>query len=44
MLKVGNKIPEIDMQLDDGSQFRTADFRGENNLVFYFYPKDFSRG
>jgi peroxiredoxin len=44
MLKVGNKIPEIDMQLDDGSQFRTADFKGKFFLVIYFYPKDFSRG
>jgi len=34
MLKVGNKIPEIDMQLDDGSQFRPADFRGKTIWFF----------
>lgn len=44
MLEVGSQAPDFTTQLDDGSEFRLSDKRGEKNVVLYFYPKDFTAG
>lgn len=44
MLKVGTKAPPIEGVLDDGSRFSLDDALGKQNLVLYFYPKDFTGG
>ncbi len=44
MLSVGNVAPDFTAQLDDGSEFRLADKRGEKHVVLYFYPKDGTSG
>src|SRR6266498_1838776 len=44
MLRAGQKAPEFEAKLDDGSTFRLADYRGDKNVVLYFYPADFTAG
>jgi peroxiredoxin Q/BCP len=44
MLKVGDRAPDFEAVLDDGTTFRVADLRGQKHLVLYFYPKAFSGG
>ncbi len=44
MLAVGKPAPDFTAILDDGSTFHLADFRGQKNVVLYFYPRDFTRG
>jgi peroxiredoxin Q/BCP len=44
MLAVGSTAPDFTATLDDGSSFQLADYRGRQNVVLYFYPKDFTRG
>lgn len=44
MLQPGTKAPEFTATLDDGSQFSLADVKGKQNLVLYFYPRDFTQG
>ena len=44
MLKAGQNAPEFEAELDDGSTIRLKDYRGEKNVVLYFYPADFSAG
>lgn len=44
MLKAGQNAPEFEALLDDGSTLRLKDYRGEKNVVLYFYPADFSAG
>ncbi|MGE3073635.1 MAG: peroxiredoxin [Dehalococcoidia bacterium] len=44
MLKTGTRAPDFTGRLDDGSTFELAKFRGEKNIVLYFYPKDFTPG
>jgi thioredoxin-dependent peroxiredoxin len=44
MLSVGTRAPEFTATLDDGSSFSLSDVRGKQNLVLYFYPKDFTGG
>jgi len=44
MLKIGQNIPEFEMELDNGELFRTSEFKCKKNIVVYFYPKDFTRG
>ena len=44
MLKEGTTAPEFEGELDDGSMFKLADYRGQKNVVLYFYPKDFTPG
>jgi peroxiredoxin Q/BCP len=41
-LKVGDSAPDFDVVAHDGRRLRLADFRGEKNVVLYFYPKDFT--
>lgn len=44
MLAVGTPAPDFTATLDDSSTFHLADYRGEKNVVLYFYPRDFTRG
>ena len=44
MLSVGTIAPDFTATLDDGSTFHLADYRGQKNVVLYFYPRDFTRG
>lgn len=44
MLKEGTPAPEFEAPLDNGETLRLADLRGKQNLVLYFYPKDFTMG
>lgn len=44
MLKVGTQAPQFTATLEDGSTFDLASFKGEKNVVLYFYPKDFTGG
>lgn len=44
MLKEGTTAPEIEGTLDSGEPFKLTDYRGQKNVVLYFYPKDFTPG
>lgn len=41
-LKVGDPAPEFDLTSADGRSLRSADFKGKQNVVIYFYPADFT--
>jgi peroxiredoxin Q/BCP len=44
-LKIGDAAPEFDVtgqQAGEPRRLRLADFRGQKNLVLYFYPHDFT--
>lgn len=42
--KIGEKAPEFEMQDQTGKTTKLADFRGKQNVVLYFYPKDDTPG
>lgn len=44
MITTGSAAPDFKLQRSDGQYVSLNDFRGEKNLVVYFYPKDFTRG
>lgn len=44
MLKAGTPAPDFEAPLGDGGTFRLADHHGAENVVLYFYPKDFTPG
>ncbi len=44
MLKVGQAAPAFEIPDADMNMVRLADFRGSNNVVVYFYPKDDTPG
>jgi len=44
MLAVGSTAPDFSATLDDGTPFKLSEFRGKQNVVLYFYPKDFTPG
>jgi thioredoxin-dependent peroxiredoxin len=44
MLRVGTEAPDFTATLDDGATFHLADHRGKENIVLYFYPRDFTPG
>lgn len=44
MLKAGTPAPDFEGTLDDGTTFRLSDYKGNKNVVLYFYPKDFTPG
>lgn len=43
MLKIGDTLPSIDYQLDDGKTGNLQDLRGKK-LILFFYPKDSTPG
>ena len=44
MLKEGTQAPDFKATLDSGESFSLSDQRGKQNVVLYFYPKDFTPG
>lgn len=44
MLKVGQSAPVFEIPDADMNMVRLSDFRGSNNVVVYFYPKDDTPG
>lgn len=44
MLKEGDKAPDFTLPATGGNTISLSDFRGEKNVVLYFYPKDNSSG
>lgn len=42
--KIGNMAPAFTLQKQDGSKVSLKDFRGEKNVVVYFYPKAMTPG
>jgi peroxiredoxin Q/BCP len=44
MLNIGTEAPDFETELDDGTTFRLSSLRGTKNVVFYFYPRDFTAG
>jgi len=43
-IKEGNKAPEFTAMDQDGEKVKLSSFRGEKNVVLYFYPKDMTPG
>ena len=43
-IKEGNKAPDFTAIDQDGGKVKLSSFRGENNVVLYFYPKDMTPG
>lgn len=44
MLQIGNEAPNITATVHTGETFQLNDYRGKNNVVIFFYPKDFTAG
>ena len=38
MLKIGEKLPEFQVENQDGNLVKSSDFKGKK-LVIFFYPK-----
>jgi peroxiredoxin Q/BCP len=43
-LGAGDRAPDFALPDQDGREVRLADFRGQKNVVVYFYPKDDTPG
>ena len=43
-LKLGNIFPDFELPNQDNQTIRLSKFRGQKNVVLYFYPKDFTSG
>ncbi|WP_439882059.1 peroxiredoxin [Pontibacter sp. MBLB2868] len=43
-VKVGDKVPDFELERQDGGFFRLYDLLKEKNVVLYFYPKDRTPG
>jgi peroxiredoxin Q/BCP len=43
-IKEGNKAPDFTAMDQDGEKVKLSSFRGEKNVVLYFYPKDMTPG
>ena len=43
-IKEGNKAPDFTAIDQDGEKVKLSSFRGEKNVVLYFYPKDMPPG
>jgi peroxiredoxin Q/BCP len=39
-LKLGDRAPDFDVTSSDGKRLRLEDYRGQKQLVLYFYPRD----
>jgi peroxiredoxin Q/BCP len=44
MPKAGDLAPSFEGQDQDGKTIKLADFAGKENVLLYFYPKDFTGG
>jgi peroxiredoxin Q/BCP len=44
MIGAGDRAPDFDVPLADGSRFRLADVLARGPLILFFYPKDDSPG
>ncbi|MBK6881187.1 MAG: peroxiredoxin [Elusimicrobia bacterium] len=44
MLKEGVVAPDFSAVLDDGQRFQLSAYKGEKNVVLYFYPRNFTPG
>jgi peroxiredoxin Q/BCP len=44
MLKEGTPAPDFETTLDTGERFSLSEQMGKQNIVLYFYPKDFTMG
>ena len=44
MLQVGERAPDLEGTLADGSRIRLSDILARHDLVLYFFPKDFTPG
>ncbi len=42
--KIGNLAPAFSLQNQDGKTIKLADYRGEKNVLIYFYPKAMTPG
>jgi peroxiredoxin Q/BCP len=42
-LSIGQEAPDFDVTSSAGKRLRLSDFRGQKNVVLYFYPKDFTK-
>lgn len=43
MLKVGDKAPDFEALIQDGSKIKLSDYKGKK-VILYFYPKDNTPG
>lgn len=43
-VNVGEEAPDFNLPNQDGEKVSLSSFRGEKNVVLFFYPKDFSPG
>ena len=43
-MKEGNKAPEFTALDQNGKKVKLSSFKGKNNVVLYFYPKDMTPG
>lgn len=43
MISIGSIAPDFQLQIDDGTNFKLSDYRGQKVIV-YFYPKDNTPG
>lgn len=43
-LAPGDMAPDFDARTPDGKEIRLSAYRGQKNVVLYFYPKDFTPG
>ena len=43
-LKEGNKAPDFTAIDQDGKKVKLSSYKGEKNIVLYFYPKDMTPG
>ena len=44
MISVGEQAPEFELEDENGSAVRLADFRGASSVVLMFYPADNTPG
>jgi thioredoxin-dependent peroxiredoxin len=43
VLKLGQDAPSFEVVATGGKALKLADYRGQKNVVLFFYPKDFTR-
>lgn len=43
-MKIGEMAPDFKVDASNGKKVSLEDYRGEKNVVLYFYPKDNTPG